>query len=340
MEKLFRRPNLLKASLHVLFWCLYLLVPLVFFDIRDDHHLEEYSVRGLFFILIFYLNACLFIPRFFTQKKFVIYALSVFGSIVMVMAINLLLHIAMHESKDADLQHIMYNIVIRSLFSSLIILGISFSFKITGEWSKSEQKMQASENEKLIAELALMKSQINPHFLFNSLNNIYSLAYKKSDDAPTAIVKLSQLMRYMLYDSDEEQVVLSKEVEYIENYIALQKLRLSDNEMINFQVDGDPEQVYLAPMLLIPFIENAFKHGISCTSKPKIAIRLEVARQYIIFTVENAIGNISPATENASGFGLANVQRRLELLYPNSYELKIASEQAIYKVNLKIMFQR
>jgi LytS/YehU family sensor histidine kinase len=180
---------------------------------------------------------------------------------------------------------------------------------------------------------------VNPHFLFNILNNICSLARKKSDETENAIIKLSQIMRYMLQDSKDEKVSLEKEVEYLQSYIELQRLRLPEAVKIDFAIDGRPEMYSIEPLLLIPFIENAFKHGVSYQDSSEITIRLVCREHSIFFTVGNHIAKrMGDGIEQGSGIGLKNVTRRLELLYPGKHQLQISDDGHQYNVELDIQF--
>jgi len=226
-----------------------------------------------------------------------------------------------------------------TIYPAILAFGLSTSIRITDEWFKNERQKKEMENEKLTSELAFLKSQVNPHFLFNILNNICSLARKKSDDTENAIIKLSQLMRYMLFESKDEKVSLEKEVEYLQNYIELQRMRISGKVQINFTVEGPVGQLMIEPMLLIPFVENAFKHGISYIGDSGIDIIMKVTNKELNFSVENSIisrGNETIPSE--TGVGLKNVLRRLELLYPGRHEISINDHDLKYKVLLKINF--
>jgi LytS/YehU family sensor histidine kinase len=193
------------------------------------------------------------------------------------------------------------------------------------------------ETEKLTAELAFLKSQINPHFLFNTLNNICSLARKKSDVTENAIIRLSQIMRYMLDDSHDTRVSLSKEVEYLHNYIELQRLRLTDKVKIQITVEGNPEFVLIEPLLLIPFVENAFKHGVSYLEEAEIRIELKIQETLLTFQVENNVIRFAEAKPDpVSGIGLKNIKRRLDLLYPEKHALEIQDNGIKYHVMLRI----
>ncbi len=191
--------------------------------------------------------------------------------------------------------------------------------------------------EKQSGELALLRSQINPHFLFNTLNNIYSLVYKKSEDAPEAVMKMSSIMRYMLYDATTDKVLLEKEIEYLKSFIALEKLRIKHKEFVEFNITGNVDGLTIAPMLLIPFVENAFKHGSRSVSNPGIRINLSVGSQQILFDVSNYIRkNTNISTDQMGGIGLNNIQRRLNLLYPGKHKLEIVKNDDLYSVHLTI----
>jgi hypothetical protein len=193
-------------------------------------------------------------------------------------------------------------------------------------------------NQRQAGELALLRSQVNPHFLFNTLNNIYSLVYNKSDDAAEAVMKFSSIMRYVLYEAPEQKVLLDKEIEYLQNYIELQKLRYRQPGIVKFEIKGVTEGISIAPMLLIPFIENAFKHG-SKDKEPAVLIHLATDEMKIRFDVVNYTGkNQKHAVNQISGIELSNIKRRLELIYPGKHELNMGEENGQYKVKLVVDF--
>jgi hypothetical protein len=189
--------------------------------------------------------------------------------------------------------------------------------------------------EKQSGELALLRSQINPHFLFNTLNNIYSLVYKKSEDAPEAVMKMSSIMRYMLYDATTDNVLLEKEIEYLKSFIELEKLRIKHKDFVDLTISGNVEGRTIAPMLLIPFVENAFKHGSKNVTNPGIRINLFIGPQEIRFEVSNYLRKNLTATQDLmSGIGLNNIRRRLNLLYPGRHQLEIISDENSFNVKL------
>jgi LytS/YehU family sensor histidine kinase len=191
--------------------------------------------------------------------------------------------------------------------------------------------------EKQSGELALLRSQINPHFLFNTLNNIYSLVYKKSEDAPEAVMKMSSIMRYMLYDATTDKVLLEKEIEYLKSFIELEKLRIRHKDFVELNISGNVEGRTIAPMLLIPFVENAFKHGTRTVTTPGIRINLSIGEHQIMFDVSNHVrkqGTINK--DKIGGIGLTNIRRRLNLLYPGKHQLEISTTDDLYNVHLTL----
>jgi LytS/YehU family sensor histidine kinase len=190
------------------------------------------------------------------------------------------------------------------------------------------------ENANLNAEVNFLESQINPHFLFNTLNSIYSQAHNRSEHTEYSILKLSELLRYVLYESGEEKVALEKDIQYLTNYIDLQRMRLSTKVVIDYTVTGSLTGHRIAPLLLISFIENSFKHGISYAHSSVIAIHLQVFEKTLTMSVSNPVVKIDTFTPG--GLGLKNVTRRLDLLYPGKYWLKAVQENNLYLVNLKI----
>ncbi|RMG29325.1 MAG: sensor histidine kinase [Bacteroidetes bacterium] len=221
-----------------------------------------------------------------------------------------------------------------------MLMVFTGSLKIMKHWYEREQHTRALEREKLEAELKFLKAQIHPHFLFNTLNNLYALTLKKSDHAPEVVLKLSGLVNYMLYYTRAEQVPLSKEIESIHNYIALEKIRYGTGLDISFDIAGAVAGAHIAPMLLLPFVENSFKHGVSDEIQDKwITLNLRVEGQKLRFQIENSKSPRlhTPAEKDyTGGIGLKNVRRRLELLYPKRHELRIIEEEHSYLVILNL----
>ena len=226
-------------------------------------------------------------------------------------------------------------------FPFIMLTALGTGLEVLLDWEKQQRQKEEIEKEKISAELSFLKSQINPHFLFNTLNNIYSLAAAKSQDTTKAILLLSDLMRYMLYDSNVDKISLEKEIEFIENYIALQRMRLSSKKNISIDLDIGYSRcgLKIAPMLFVAFVENAIKHGISYKEESVIKISLQVSSKIIDFSTINTKLARKGANHQPrhSGIGLKNVKRRLELLYPDKHELVIKDEEEIFRTHLTVL---
>ncbi len=231
---------------------------------------------------------------------------------------------------------------------SFTALGWGLGFKLVEDWFRHQQERRALVREKTVAELAFLKSQINPHFLFNTLNNIYALSYTKSDAAPGAILKLSELMRYMLYDSAVSvadgsssavksaapgKVSLSKEVQYLRNLVDLEMLRVP-NAQVEFTVEGNTDLYRIEPLLLISFVENAFKHGTLTDPAHPLVIHLSIRQGKLLADIVNKKN--AHQKDAVGGVGLPNVRRRLDLLYPNQYSLRVDDDEQTYSCRLEL----
>lgn len=224
------------------------------------------------------------------------------------------------------------------IVQSTVFTGFGFLLRFTFEWFKTQKQKADLINQNQASELALLRNQINPHFLLNTLNNIYSLVYKKDDKAPDAVMKLSEILHYMLYRSNTEKVILDNEIKYLKSFIELQQLRLGNNEFVSFIIHGSASGRTIAPMLLMPFLENAFKHGDRQTRYPDIIIELKMNPREIEFFCKNYVSSYpNKAKDETGGIGLHNIQRRLELLYPGKYILDINPEKNQFSVYLKII---
>jgi len=224
------------------------------------------------------------------------------------------------------------------LFIFIIIFGLSIAWFFLKEWSRVEKMRSELAAVQLDTEVKFLKSQVNPHFLFNTLNNLFSMAQKKGDDSlADGISKLAGMMRYMIYESNEAKVPLAKEIAYLEDCILLNKLRYEDNEaVVQFGYPADTRGVVIAPMLFIPFVENAFKHGIRIGESSEIAIAIAITNNYLTFTCTNTIYRVKKMEQEKGGIGLENVKRRLDLIYPGKYELSTKTDDNRYIVNLGI----
>ena len=246
-----------------------------------------------------------------------------------------------HVVPDNGPSHFIMNMVDRSQLILLLlfigILGVSIAYFFLKEWAKADVLRVKLEANQLSTEVKFLRSQVNPHFLFNTLNNLFSMAQAKgNDDLADGISKLSGMMRYMIYDSNAESVPLNKEIEYLEDCITLNKLRYADDEAkVTFDYPAQPAGVTIAPMLFIPFVENAFKHGVAIGQTSAIDIAIIISNQKLIFTCVNPKYKAKKMDEE-SGIGLENVKRRLDLLYPGKHQLQISDGDREYFVNLEI----
>jgi two-component system, LytTR family, sensor kinase len=222
--------------------------------------------------------------------------------------------------------------------TSLFLIFFSLGLRVMERHSRIEKMRKELEKEKLDSELALLKNQISPHFFFNTLNNIYSLISINAEDSQKAVLKLSKMMRYLLYDTEQGNTRLSNEIEFMNNYIDLMKLRMSDKIRLSVKFPGEYEDFNIPPLLFIPFVENAFKHGISFRENSFIDISMTCSDNNIFFRCGNSLSAISSGVVvNSSGIGLENVRKRLELLFPAKHELKISKTENTFEVLLKIM---
>lgn len=302
-------------------------------------HWEEYS-----FLYAFAINFCLLIFFYIHERfifglirtsRYVQYVAVIILSFFTVFAVTYLFRSAMQSYWNLYDSPLELRSFIRVALWFFVILFAAFGIGITDLWREAEQRSRSIETEQLRTELAFLHMQINPHFLFNSLNTIYGLSLKKSDNAPKAVLKLSHLMRYMIEENGQDKVPLDQEIDYLNNYIDIQKMRSSATVQVTFDVTGDTSRAMIAPMLMMPFVENAFKYGISNSAPSPIAITLVADAERIIFTVTNK--KFDYLERHSSGIGIANVQRRLDLLYPGQHELDIRDNTDTYSLSLKIL---
>ncbi len=224
---------------------------------------------------------------------------------------------------------------VNTIILSILIIGFDTGIRMRVLWSKLEQEKTVLEKENVQNQLAFLRNQISPHFLMNTLNNIHSLIDVNTEEAKEAIIKLSKLMRILLYDSDTDFVPLEKEVDFIKNYISLMKLRFSDKVNINLHVPEKIPNKMIPPYLFTSFVENAFKHGISYRNSSYIDIIFSIAQEYLTFEIKNSIPEIKK-DEKASGIGIENSKKRLNILYDDLYSLIIKESKKEYKLTLKI----
>ena len=330
--------------LHLSFWCVYMsffIYQISFFQrgpVFDwGHVITVCAIHMGFAIIVSYLNYFLLLPRFLVRKNVWLYLIEFSIPFAAIMFVRL--HLERYLLQHYDHSYLYHTrFIVQVIASNLFIVIFVSMLRFAVDWFEFESRKKAVENEKLTAELNFLKAQINPHFLFNTLNNLYYLAYTQSPNTTEVVAKLSQMMRYMIYDSNHALVPLSKEIDYMKSYISLERLRLNDQIPIKFDIDGNPDEALIAPLIFITFLENAFKHGVN-NNYPgawvNISIKLE--NKACTYTVENSKpGGLKPDHGDKSGIGLQNVQRRLDLSYPGRYHLKVKEREDRYLVQLNI----
>ncbi|WP_299122632.1 sensor histidine kinase [uncultured Tenacibaculum sp.] len=295
-----------------------------------------FLVRISLGIVFFYINYLVLVPKLLFKKKVFLYVIAV----LLVVYLGALIYRSFNfssyfESLPQKINLKAYKSFSISVMFNIILVILGAVIKTYLAWTKNETDKKDVESQKRITELEVLKSQINPHFLFNSLNSIYSLTVKKADEAPEAVIMLSELMRYMLYQANDDFVLLEKEISYIENYVNLQKLRLIDKEGISLKVSGEITNQKIPPLLLISFIENAFKYGIDPIKNSKIIVTIDVDDTHFKFECVN-VKNRKQIDDINSGIGLKNTKERLKLLYPNKHKLEISDKDNLYKVSLQL----
>ncbi|WP_158828815.1 sensor histidine kinase [Mucilaginibacter lacusdianchii] len=328
---------------HVVFWTIMFsfLISVVHNNLKASvlKVVVTFGVFGIANIGLFYLNYLLLIPKYLDQKKYRQYILAVCFSLITVgllkYGLRLLFdhHIISSAEKEEHISFIQY--FLGTLFTSILFIFLSIVLQFTVDWFLNERIQRDLETQRLTAELALLKSQINPHFLFNSLNSIYSLAYQRADNTPEAILKLSEIMRYMLYECNDNKVDLAKELQYLQNYIDMQKIRFGKNAFVSYQVEGVVTNQQIVPLMLISFVENAFKHGVANDPLSPIQIRITVSDGHLEFYMYNKKHLLN--RDAAGGIGLNNVKRRLNLLYHNKYNLDINDTTDSYSCELSLI---
>lgn len=338
-------------TLHILWILAFLSIPIF---TSPDLGANMFKVTGfkrnftsyILLVVFFYLNYYVFIPRYYFPKRYFLYGAFVFLSYAMVVAIPDFFfpmkffgphgfgpppghfhgdHPPMGPPPDRFLGRPESG----SVLQFLLALVLSVMLRI-------RNRLREANSEKLKAEVSYLKAQINPHFLFNTLNSLYALTIQKSDAAPDAVIRLSSMMRYVVTESAGDLVPLHKEINYITDYIDLQKLRIPDTSRLEYTVTGDPHGKRIAPLVLIPFIENAFKYGINSEEDWHITIHIEIRENDFILVVKNNKVSVNFPDEHLSEQGIYNTQKRLGFIYPGQHDLTIKDEPKTFEVNLKI----
>ena len=329
---------------HILFWIGYFTFNVIRWGSYFDDYWYSFRSNLVEFplnILIVYFNIYVLIPKFILKKKYwgyILYFLLALGIVYVLRTGLIYLLISENiwpEAYEAQ-EPFSFNHVVAVLLGELYIVAFATAIKLTVDWIYERKRAKKLEEIQLKTELEFLKSQIQPHFFFNTLNNLYALTLEKSDVAPSVVLKLSDIMQYVLYEVREPQIRLYDEIKYIQNYIDLERLRYGDKVNSSTAIKGEIDDIEVPPLLFLPFIENCFKHGINAENKIEVALSFEnVRNKTLIFKVENSFDQL-PKINFKQGIGIKNVKRRLELLFKNDFELHTIVDKNKYYVELKI----
>lgn len=354
-----------RIILHVLGSLCFLALPVIFspdfdltFRLLEVEPLRRDLLSYVLLLGIFYANYYYFIPKYFDAKKYLVFGLITllsFGILVTVPSVVKGRPPFRREEGPPPLQQpvagserpvdpgqrqqpppppdngnppLMRGID-RNFVRFIMVMSVALLIHTIA-------RLRRAERDKLDAELSYLKAQINPHFLFNTLNSIYSLAITRSEHTPTAVVKLSEMMRYVTTEAHNDKVLLQKEIDYVHNYVDLQNIRLGQTVKVNFSVTGEPGQRRIAPLIMIPFVENAFKYGVNPEEESEIVISIKISHDKLTMFVKNKIVKVDYSEEYKSGHGMDNVSQRLKMGYPGRHKLNFGRFENDYLVNLEI----
>ncbi|MCH5686989.1 histidine kinase [Niabella sp. W65] len=294
------------------------------------------SVRIFLLMVIAYLNLHYFLPRYLLKQRYMRYIIAVISSVAGYLALQSLFDYYLYGYILGPVRnsHLMETLSY-NFFSTLWYLGLMLALKLSIDWYEQQSAIQQIKVEKLNAEVDFLRSQVNPHFLFNALNNLYGLTLKQSPDASAAVLKLSGLMEYMLYDSNEQYIPLDKELAYIHNYIELERLRLDGDADIQVKISGATDECLIPPFLILPLLENAVKHGLKGMNGGAF-LHLEINIDKVL-EVKLSNSKFDNGTDRRGGIGLENLRKRLELLYPGRHELYTRDDSYQFLAILKIV---
>jgi len=349
------RITIRKSVRHILFWLTVgIFMVLVFGPATGDNGYEQSLLfvlvllpilAGATYLIIYYL-----VPNYLLKHRFILFGL--FTSYTFIVAawvaemMVMFMLVLIYQNQLQKINPRIHDIGYLTGTMFLVILP-AIAIHITRQWYREREVNARLKQEKLELELFArqkeldyLKEQIHPHFLFNALNNLYGLTLEKSDDAPGLVLRLSELLDYILYKSDQKMVPLTDEIKHIHNYLDVQKIRFGDRLNLSINIDAGLDHYEIAPMLLLPFVENSFKHGVSVTSGHSyVSMRLSVNSNLLHFEIDNSIPTYLPEKSN-HGVGLANVSKRLELLYGKHYSLDVQQFENEYRVKLSIPLER
>jgi len=357
MMKTVSNKRYIQILLHLSAWLFLIILPQIIINKYwgNSNFVDwRFYFSAAMFGLIFYANYLWLIPQFyFSKNKLTYFLLAALLIVVVYFLDNSMGHVFHNPERDKQIAEAFEKlrkeeVVSRPpfrlfqayyfLLMGISITGFSIGLKMIERYTATEKRQKELEKEKLNSELAFLKNQVSPHFFFNTLNNIYSLVEINSEDAQAAILKLSKLMRYLLYESEHGESLLSAEIEFMKNYVDLMQLRVSKKVDVDIDLPQENIDLKIPPLLFIPFIENAFKHGISYRDKSFIKVLMNTVEGKISFMCINSVAadKKEKHDENHSGIGLENVKKRLQLLFPGKHVLNISTTEEVFTVSLEI----
>lgn len=340
-----------KIILQVLFWICSVLFAIAAFYVASDYKLVLNSnlvfraiLPNIGFALAVYINLYVLIPRYLKANNYIFYT---FWLLILLAAASSIIQISIvFLLQTKSFREQFFSLFSSHYFTAAFYVGITSLFKFVKDWIQLQQinlKLSQIEREKLEAELNTLKSQLNPHFLFNCLNNIYSLALSNSPKTPDIVLKLSEMMRYVLYESRENYIPVKKELDFLGNFIELQKIRLNNKIDISYTIEGKIPDLKVIPLIFEPFIDNAFKHGIHHPAdQPFIHIEVKFIDSLMKFSVRNNFRHLNSNKHDgkSSGIGLKNIEKRLNYLYqPEEYNYEVTKSESLFEVRMEVQLK-
>ncbi len=345
IQEIPRKIRFTSILLHILFWVLSLILFVVLIFLTRHFRLQAMDFQTavniiitlLFLAVSVYINLLILLPLFFKKHRFLLFSLLEMANIALFICLNYFISM-IFEGKHPNI----LNEMVAEFLLVLVFLVITTLIKFTRDsiaLQDANLKIKEIERENVESELRALKAQINPHFFFNTLNSIYSLSLDKSEKAPELILKLSELMRYILYETRDDYVSMERQLDFLQNYIYLEQLRTDEKIKIEMEIKGEHTELMIAPLLFVPFIENAFKHVVKEKDNPSfIRISFDLSDPgKLSFSVKNKkYSSSGQANGNNEGIGLANVRKRLNLLYPSKHVLEISDPGDVFEVMLTL----
>lgn len=334
---------------HLFFWVSFVLFHGVLWGSYDEDYSKAFTIQLMFLpvkVVLTYYSLYVLLPKYLLKGRwlpfgFLLIASALLGG-VLHRLIAYYIEYPLYFPEYIDGQVLVLFKIFKGVVSNYPVVLLALAIKLLKYWYVSQQDKQILAHEKLDAELKFLKTQIHPHFLFNTLNNLYALTLKKSDYAPEVVLKLSELINYMLYECNAPKVLLDNELNFIKNYIEIERIRHSDDFAIKAMTNGETANIYIAPMLLIPFLENSFKYGVNETIENSwIDFDLTIEGDTLLMRLENSKASVQEVSGiEHQGIGLKNVKRRLDLLYKDDYELNVQDYNDTFVVVLKIVVKK